>query len=155
MPYGICPVLTQLPCSINRRHVAQWPHTAGPGTVQNGDAEFVAIGRRSQPVSTALAPELIHPDERLWVLALECVPACQIGHRPSAGEFHPVVLQRAGIELESEERESLAVEKFLDPRDGEPLLLHMEQQIAASADAVEVRKLRQRRQWRKHLLATA
>ena len=112
-----------------------------PLDCQNGDAEF-AIRHQSPTVSAALAPELIHPDERIWVFALECIPGFQISHCASAGVFHSVVLQRAGIEFESEEREPLAVEKFLDPRNGEPMLLHMEQQIAASADTVEVRKLR-------------
>src|SRR3954470_13385667 len=115
-------------------------------------AQFAANGHQSQAASAALAPELIHPDERLWVLALECIPAFQIGHRPSAGEFSSVVLQRACMHFESEEFESLAVEKFLDPRNGEPMLLHVKQQIAASADAEEIRKPRQRRERRQHLL---
>src|SRR5882724_4443890 len=118
-------------------------------------AEFDAAGCRSAAISAALAPELIHPGERLWVLALECIPAFQIGHRPSAREFSSVVLQRACMHFESEEFESLAVEKFLDPRNGEPMLLHVKQQIAASADAEEIRKPRQRRQWLEYLLTAA
>src|SRR5689334_13343027 len=126
-----------------------------PDTGENSDAEFVAIDPRSQAVSAALAPELIHANERLWVFALECIPGFQISHRAGAGVFHPVGLQRASIEFESEERQSFAVEKLLDPRNGEPMLLHVEQQISASADAVEVRKLRHGRQRCQHLLAAA
>ena len=54
------------------------------------------------------------------------------------GYLAAVVLQRACVQFEADERELLSVEKFLDLRDREPMFLHVEQEIAAAAGVEEI-----------------
>src|ERR1043166_6939213 len=88
---------------------------------------IAATGDRCRPVSVALTPELVHPGECLWPLVLEDIPGFQICHRPIAGMSFSVIMQRTCMHFDPEEHEFLAVEKFLDPRNGEPVFLNVEQ----------------------------
>src|SRR4051794_13144497 len=94
--------------------------------------------------SATLAPELIHRGECFGAVALERVPASDICHRGVTRVCQAIIPQRSGIEFESEEGEFLGVEKILDLRNGESMLLHVEHEVAASAGAEEIRISRQR-----------
>src|SRR4029079_15102081 len=124
-------------CVAARPHAALGPtrHSKAAWNWRPGwDRRPTDRPRRSVP----LAPELIHPGECIGAVPLECIPARQIGHRLVVGKFRPIISQYARIQFESDERQFLRVAKFLDLRNGEPVLLDVEQQIAASAGAEEI-----------------
>ena len=93
-------------------------------------------GGRSRPLAH---PELIHQHERIGPVRLEPVPVVEIGQRRIVGETRPVARRRIGVRpFEADEFELELREQLRDPRQREALLLDVEDEVAAAAQAVEI-----------------
>src|SRR6185312_1280736 len=90
----------------------------------------------ARAASTALlCPELIHADEGLRMRRLEGVPMAEVGHGAVLGKHRCIAPPHRGGDLEAEEFEIVPRQHGFDLRQVEAVFLHMEQQIAAFADA--------------------
>src|SRR5262245_36377757 len=85
-----------------------------------------------------LHPELVHAGKGGGMLALERVPAREVGHGLVLRESRQVPPLHGLIEIEADEREAILRDEVGDLRNREAVLLHVEQQIAAAAHAEKV-----------------
>src|SRR4051812_13359077 len=85
-------------------------------------------------------PEVIHRRKSLRVLALEGVPAIDIGQRSRVRKAAAEALQRPGIGLEAEEFEAVPAHEVRDLRQAQAMLASVEEQVTAAAGAEEVRR---------------
>src|SRR5438874_1836472 len=95
-----------------------------------------------------LDPELIHRGKGPRVLGLERVPKVEIRERLVLRKTRPIAGDRAGVDIEADELQAVLREEALDLRDRQPMLLDVEQQIAACAGAEEIAEVRNLPQWR-------
>src|SRR5438067_9430036 len=89
-------------------------------------------GVRSAGGRRLLQPELVHIEEGQRILGLEHMPVVEVDHRRVVGEAPPVGWRR--LVGEAEESEAIVVQEGLDLWKREFMLLHVEQQVAATAD---------------------
>src|SRR5262245_5785695 len=82
---------------------------------------------------------MILAGERVVVLGLIAMPAVEIGGLVRELTLH--LEQRLRIDHEAEKGEIVLVDEGPDLRDGEPVLLHMEAQVAAAAHVEEIGRL--------------
>src|SRR6478752_6971893 len=116
--HGLCSILAQVGSRLRKTALPRGHMRPGPARHSKA-AWKCRPGWDRRPTdrprrSVALAPELIHPGECIGAVPLECIPARQIGHRLVVWKFRPIIAQYARIQFESDERQFLRVEKFLD-----------------------------------------
>src|SRR5438270_3268970 len=85
-----------------------------------------------------LHPELVHAGKGVGLLALERVPAGEIGPRFVVRETPQIFLRRGVIEVEADKREPVLRDERGDLRDRQTVLLHVEQEVAAAAGAEKI-----------------
>src|SRR5882757_8646215 len=93
-----------------------------------------SIGRSLGP----LQPEMVLAGEHIGMVGLVAVPAVELG---LVGKLAFDLVLAARVDHEADEGEAVVVQEGLDLRDGQPVLLHMEAQVAAAAHVVEIRRL--------------
>src|SRR5262249_28221025 len=76
--------------------------------------------------------------EHVLVLGLVVVPAIELAF---VGKPALDLVLDARVDHEADEGKAVSIEEGLDLRDGQPVLLHMEAQVAAAAHVVEIRRL--------------
>src|SRR5690349_12078601 len=91
--------------------------------------------------SGLLDPELVHAPEGSRIRLLEAIPVFQIGHGHITRAGVAVVRQHGSVQLETEQSEAVLRKKSADRRQRQTVLLHVEQEIAAGAQAVEIRRV--------------
>src|SRR5262245_30148489 len=88
--------------------------------------------------SGLLQPEMVLAGEHVGMPGLVAVPAVELAIvRKLAFDL----LLAARVDHEADEGEAVVVQEGLDLRDGQPVLLDMEAQVAAAAHVVEIRRL--------------
>src|SRR5262249_18895094 len=94
-----------------------------------------------EPRSRLLHPELIHGGEGGGPLAFELPPVFESPHAGIVGKPLPIGGGDGGRKLEAGQSKIKRAEQGFDLRDGETMLLHVEQQVAALAHAEEIVEL--------------
>ena len=85
-----------------------------------------------------LHDELIHARECVRILLLVGVPVVEIGAGGIVRELQTISQQHVGIMVKAKQLESVVGEESLDLWEREPMLLDMEQEIAATAGGIEI-----------------
>src|SRR6185436_6765437 len=133
-------------CTCRRRRASSRIPTRAPNGWKRSTRRAHCCARPSWRTRSS-NPELVHAREGLGIFDLEAVPASQVG---GVGEARAVARKRLAAirELEAEETQAEARDHRLDLRQAEAHLVHVEQQVAATAHAVEVLVARDgREQW--------
>src|SRR6185295_3770789 len=89
-------------------------------------------------------PEIIHAAECIRIRGLEAMPVRKVGQGRVVGECRAVARDRWRIELEAKQSEIMLAKECADLRKRQPVLLHMEQEIAARARTEEIRRMQDR-----------
>lgn len=97
-----------------------------------------------QGLSNFLNPEVVHAAEGVRVFVLENLPLREAGGGAVIGKASMVGMQDSGVDLESEEGQVVFPEKFIDAGQRHAVFLNVEQQVAAGADAEEIRRIQGR-----------
>src|SRR5262249_27590609 len=93
---------------------------------------------RHRPSYGLLQPEMILAREHVLVLGLVAVPAVELAF---IWKLALGLTLAARVDHEADEGEAVVVHAALDLRDGQPVLLHMEAEVAAAAHVEEIRRL--------------
>src|ERR1700738_4079723 len=100
----------------------------------------------ARPGTSLLHPELIHAPEHRRVLRLERVPPVEVGRGRVLGKSLAVARDDGAVDYETEEVQVVRGEESLDLWQHVPMLLDVEEEVAALARAEEVLILRHMRQ---------
>src|SRR5262249_12864163 len=93
------------------------------------------------PRSRLLRPELVHGGEGAGPLAFESRPVIEPQHAGIVGKPLPIGGGNRARQLEADQSKPKPAEQGLDLRDGEAMLLDVEQHVAALAHAEEIVEL--------------